>query len=75
MIRFFFGVIIGIIIFFFFIYFGGGKAVKRVGENLIETGKRMEIIEETIKKEKEDFGKTIKKKIFREEKEIPKKNQ
>lgn len=75
MIRFLFGVIIGILIFFFFIYFGGGKAVKKVGENLTETGKRMEMIEETIRKEKEDFTTGIKKKIFKEEKQTPKKNQ
>ncbi len=75
MIRFLFGVIIGILIFFFFIYFGGGEAVKKVGEGLTETGKRMQLLEETIKKEKEEFGKDVKKKIFKEEKEVPKKGQ
>lgn len=75
MIRFLFGVIIGILIFFFFIYFGGGKAVKKVGENLTETGKRMELIEETVKKEKEDIEKGIKKRIFKEERQTPKKIQ
>jgi len=75
MIRFLLGVIIGILIFFFFIYFGGGKAVKKVGEGLTETGKRMQMLEETIKKEKEGFGQDVKKKIFKEEKETPRKGQ
>jgi hypothetical protein len=75
MIRFLFGVIIGILIFFFFIYFGGGKTIKKFGENLTETGKRMEMIEETIKKGKEDFEKGIKKKIFKEERQVPKQGQ
>lgn len=75
MIRFLFGVIIGILIFFLFIYFGGGKAIKKVGENLTETGKRMEVIEETVKKEKEDIEKGIKKRIFKEERSVPKKIQ
>lgn len=75
MIRFFMGVIVGILLFFLFIYFGGGKAVKKVGEGLTDTGKKMEYIEEVIKKEKEEVGKDIKKKIFKEEKEAPKKVQ
>jgi hypothetical protein len=75
MIRFFFGVIVGILLFFLFIYFGGGKAVKKVGEGLTDTGKRMEYIEEVIKKERGEVGKDLKKKIFKEEKEIPQKAQ
>ncbi len=75
MIRFFFGVIVGILLFFLFIYFGGGKAVKKVGEGLTDTGKKMEYIEEVIKKEREEIGKDIKKKIFKEEKDISKKAQ
>lgn len=75
MIRFLLGVIIGILIFFFFIYFGGGKAVKKVGEGLTETGKRMEMLEGTIKKEKEELEQDVKKKIFKQEKETPKKAQ
>ncbi len=75
MIRFLLGVIIGILIFFFFIYFGGGKTVKKMGEGLTETGKRMEVIEELVKKEKGEIGKEIQKKILKEEKEAPKKTQ
>jgi hypothetical protein len=75
MIKFLFGVIVGILIFFFFVYFGGGEAVKKLGEGLTDTGKRMEVIEEMIKKEKGEVGKEIKKKILKEEKEAPKKSQ
>jgi hypothetical protein len=75
MIRFLLGVIVGILIFFFFLYFGGGKTVKRIGEGLTDTGKKMEVLEETISKEKEDMGKGIQKKFFKEEKEIQKKSQ
>ena len=75
MIRFLLGVTVGILIFFFFLYFGGGKTVKRIGEGLTDTGKKMEALEETIRKEKEDVGKGIQKKFFKEEKEIQKKSQ
>jgi len=75
MIRFLLGVTVGILIFFFFLYFGGGKTVKRIGEGLTDTGKKMEVLEETISKEKEDMGKGIQKKFFKEEKEIQKKSQ
>jgi len=75
MIRFLLGVIVGILLFFFFVYLGGGKAVKKMGEGLTDTGKRMEVIEEMIKKEKEEVGKDIKKKIIKEDKEFPKKCQ
>jgi hypothetical protein len=75
MIRFLLGIIVGILIFFFFVYFGGGKTVKRIGEGLTDTGKKMEVLEETIRKEKEDVGKGIQKKFFKEEKEIQKKSQ
>jgi hypothetical protein len=74
MIRFLFGVVVGILIFFFFLYLGGGKTVKKIGEGLSDTGKKMEVLEETIKKEKDEVGKGIKK-IFKEEKEVPKKSQ
>ncbi len=67
MIRFLFGVVVGILIFLLFIYFGGGKTVKRVGEGLTETGKRIEHLEEVMKKEKDEMGKEIKKKILKEE--------
>jgi len=75
MIRFLLGVGTGILILLLFIYFGGGKAVKKVGEGLTETGKRMEHLEEVIKKERDEVGKDIKKKILKEENEVPKKGQ
>jgi hypothetical protein len=75
MIKFLVGVIVGILIFFFFLWFGGGKTVKKVGEGLTDTGKKMEILEETIRKEKEDVTKGIEKKFFKEEKAVPKKGQ
>ncbi len=74
MIRFIFGVIVGVLLCFLFLYFGGGKAVKKVGENLSETGKKMEIMEETIRKEKDEWLGS-KAKPPKEEKEIPKKRQ
>jgi hypothetical protein len=75
MIKFIFGVIVGVLIFFFFLYFGGGKTVKKVGEGLTDTGKKMEALEEVVRKEKEDVTKGIEKKIFKEEKSVPKKGQ
>lgn len=75
MIRFLLGVVVGILIFLLFIFFGGGKTIKKVGEGLTETGKRMEHLEEVIKKEKDEWGKDLKKKILKEEKEVPKKGQ
>ena len=75
MFKFLFGVIIGILICFLFFYFGGGKTVKKVGEEITETGKKMEVLEETIKKGKDDLGKIVPKKSPKEEKEIPKKVQ
>jgi len=75
MIRFLLGVIVGILLFFFFVYLGGGKAVKKMGEGLTETGKRMEVIEEMVRKEKGEVGKEIQKRILKEEKESQKKSQ
>jgi hypothetical protein len=75
MTKFFWGVLIGILIFFFFVWFGGGKSVKKVGEGLSETGKKMEVMEEKIKKEKDEVWNGLKKKFFKEEKEIPPKRQ
>jgi len=75
MIKFLMGVIIGILIFFFFIYFGGGKTVKKVGEGLTDSGKKMEVMEEMIKKEKGEVEKDVKKKILKEEKDATKKVQ
>jgi hypothetical protein len=72
MIRFLFGLIVGILIFFFFLYFGGGKSVRKVGEGLSDTGKRMEALEEVIRKEKGDMEKGLKKKFSKEEKEVEK---
>jgi hypothetical protein len=75
MIKFLLGVIAGIIIFFFFLYFGGGNAVKKVGEGLTDTGKKMEVLEEVIRKEKEDMTRGVEKKFFKEGREIKKKGQ
>ena len=75
MIKFIMGVIVGILLFFFLLYFGGGTAVKKVGEGLTDTGKKMEAFEEMVRKEKEEIGKGIEKKFRKEEKEIPKKGQ
>ncbi len=75
MIKFIVGVIVGILLFFFFLWFGGGKAVKKVGEGLVDTGKKMEVMEEVVRKEKEEAGKVLQKKFFKEEKEIKKKSQ
>ena len=49
MAKFLLGVLVGLLICFFFVWFGGGKAVKKLGENLYETGKRMEVMEEIEK--------------------------
>lgn len=75
MIKFIMGVVVGILLFFFFIYFGGGKTVKKVGEGLTDSGKKMEVMEEMIKKEKGEVEKDLKKKIFKEEKDATKKIQ
>jgi hypothetical protein len=75
MIKFLFGVLVGILLCFLFLYFGGSKAVRKVGENLVDTGKKMEVMEETIRKEKENLWTGDKKKSPREEKETPKKTQ
>jgi len=75
MIKFLMGVIVGILILFFFLYFGGCKTVKKVGEGLTDTGKKMEVMEEMIKKEKGEVEKDVKKKIFKEERDVTKKVQ
>jgi hypothetical protein len=75
MIKFLIGLIVGILIFFLFIYFGGSKAVKKVGEGLTDTGKKMEVMEEMIKKEKGEVEKGVQKKIFKEERDATKKIQ
>jgi hypothetical protein len=73
MIKFLLGVIVGILIFFLFLYFGGGTTVKKVGEGLTDTGKKMEVLEEMVKKEKGEMEKDVKKKIFKEERDATKK--
>lgn len=73
MIKFLLGIVVGILLFFLFLYFGGGKTVKTIGEGLTDTGKKMEIMEETIRREKEGIGNGIKKKFFKEEKETQRK--
>ena len=75
MIKFLFGVVVGILLCFLFLYFGGAKTVKKVGENLVDTGKKMEVMEETIRKEKENLWTGSPKKPAHEEKEAPKKPQ
>ena len=75
MIKFLVGVVVGILIFFFFIFFGGGTTVKKVGEGLIGTGKKMEVMEEMIKKEKGEIEKDVKKKIYKEDRDATKKIQ
>ena len=75
MIKFLLGVLVGILLCFLFVYFGGGKAVKKVGENLIDTGKKMEVMEETIRKEKEEIWTGRKRRSPKEEKETPQKAQ
>jgi hypothetical protein len=73
--NFLFGVIAGILIFFFVTWFGGGKTVKKIGENLSEAGQKMEVVEEKIKKGKDEVWGEIKKRFFKEEREIKKKDQ
>jgi hypothetical protein len=73
--KFLLGVLVGLLLFFLFLMFGGGKTVKKFGENLTETGKRMEVMEETIKRDKETVENTIKRKFFKDDKEAPKKVQ
>ena len=75
MIKFIMGVIVGILIFFLFIFFGGGKGMKKLGEGLTDTGKKMEAMEEMIKKEKDDVLKGAKKKILKESTETTRGNQ
>ncbi len=66
MLKFILGVFVGILIFFLFVFFGGGKGMKKVGEGLIDTGKKMEALEEMIGKEKDSALKGVKKKVLKE---------
>jgi hypothetical protein len=75
MIKFIMGVIVGILIFFLFIYFGGSKTMKKVGEGFTDTGKKMEAMEQMIKKEKGEVEKDVKRRILKEYKETTKKTE
>jgi hypothetical protein len=79
MIKFLLGVIVGILIFLLFTYFGGGKTVTKIGEGLTDTGKKIEAVEgvmkEAIKKETDETLQGMKKKILKEEKDLPKSTQ
>jgi hypothetical protein len=66
MVKFLLGVIVGILISFFFVWVGGGTFVKKVGEGLTDTGKKMEALEEVIQKEKIEVWQGVKKKITKE---------
>jgi len=74
--KFIMGVIVGILIFFFFMYFGGGKTLKKVGYGLTDTGKKMEVMEDMVKKKKgdveRDAEKDFKKRVFKEDKDATK---
>jgi hypothetical protein len=77
MIKFLIGVLVGVLIFFFFVYFGGGRTLKKVGYGLTDTGKKMEVMEEMIKKKKGEVEKVVekevKKRVFKEDKGSAKK--
>lgn len=73
--KFLLGILVGIILVFLFLMLGGGKTIRTVGENITETGKRMQLIEESIRKDKETIENVIKRKFSKEEKEGPKKTQ
>jgi hypothetical protein len=75
MIKFLLGVIVGVALFLFFLYFGGGTTVKKLGEGLSDTGKKMEALEGVVKKEADEALKGVKKKIFEEAKDSSKSNQ
>jgi len=77
--KFIMGVIVGILIFFLFMYFGGGKTLKKVGYGLTDTGKKMEVMEDMIKKKKgdveKDLEKEVKKRVFKEDKDATKRTE
>jgi hypothetical protein len=79
MIKFLIGVLVGILIFFFFVYLGGGKTLKKVGHGLTDTGKKIEVMEEMIKKKKgeveKEVEKDVKKRVFKEDKDAAKKTE
>jgi hypothetical protein len=77
MVRFLIGILVGILIFFFFVYFGGGKTMKKVGYGLTDTGKKMEALEEMIKKKtgevQKEIEKEVKKRVLKDDKDTAKK--
>jgi hypothetical protein len=75
MIKFVLGVIVGIVLFLFFLYFGGGTTVKKLGEGLSDTGKKMEALEGVMKKEADETLKGVKQKIFEKGKDSSKATQ
>ena len=75
MIRFVLGVIVGIVLCLFFLYFGGGTTVKKIGEGLSDTGKKMEALEGVMKKEADKTLEGVKQKIYKEGKESSKSTQ
>jgi len=75
MIRFVLGVIVGIVLCLFFLYFGGGTTVKKIGEGLSDTGKKMETLEGVMKKEADKTLEGVKQKIYKEGKESSKSTQ
>ena len=75
MIKFVLGVIVGIVLCLFFLYFGGGTTVKKIGEGLSDTGKKMEALEGVMKKEADETLKGVKQKIFEKGKDSSKTTQ
>jgi len=75
MIKFVLGVIVGIVLCLFFLYFGGGTTVKKIGEGLSDTGKKMETLEGVMKKEADKTLEGVKQKIYKEGKESSKSTQ
>ena len=75
MISFVLGVIVGIVLCLFFLYFGGGTTVKKIGEGLSDTGKKMETLEGVMKKEADKTLEGVKQKIYKEGKESSKSTQ
>jgi hypothetical protein len=57
-------------------YFGGGKTLRKVGYGLTDTGKKMEIMEDMIRKKKgdveRDAEKDVKKRVLKEDKDAAK---
>ena len=75
MVKFIFGVVVGLLIFFLFLYFGGGETVKKIGEGIADTGKKMESLQGGLIKEKDETLKGVKKRVFKDEKGTLKESQ